>query len=109
MDYDCDVHSACDNGTCVRYFSLQNTNVTHVGTYPEGLSMTCDHGYAVYNTKINAFKCFTPILTNRTTLISCRPGSQCRNPASNQRKECVCGFNEEGAAYCPYFESDSPL
>lgn len=104
--YDCANVLTCSQGKCIQYYSVKNGGLTD-RYYENGYSEACASGFASLVAGGLAV-CSQAPTSAKGLNAPCQPGSTCFS-STNTAKECVCGLNDAGEAFCPYFEGDSPL
>ena len=105
--YDCANVLTCSRGKCIQYYSVKNGGLTD-RYYENGYSEACASGFASLVNGGLAVCAQAPTSVKGKERAACQAGSTCFS-STNTAKECVCGLNDAGEAFCPYFEGDSPL
>ena len=101
----CDTYSLCQNGICIRLFSLPDGADTYLTSTDYGFSTFCQSGFAQMNQETPV--CTTAPVSPLPGLTNCSLGSTCSSLNSAYSKPCTCSFT--GQSYCPQFEGDHYL
>lgn len=109
-EFDCENYLGCNLGTCVKYYSLSNGEMTD-SLLSSGGAELCSSGYAVLTTTEEPLVgiCSPAPVSSGPTPIECTIGTMCQSFNNLASKPCSCGYNGFGKSYCPLFEGDTPL
>ena len=102
-DYDCAVDMGCDEGYCIKYYSVASKN--WINNCTNSISNICESGQCLYGL------CIDPLTSYQKTPIQCGSEYDCMslNLIDNGIKvysNCTCGFGNKGYSYCYLFPGD---
>ena len=105
-DYNCLNNYGCNNGICVKYFSLDNGEINYSGN-----KLLCKSFYYNYNTKTCESISLIKNNCNDLNILSCsykidnRKLLSTTNLDYNFNTDCVCSDSGNSKLYCPFLSS----
>lgn len=109
--YACPNNQGCFNKTCQDYYSADGVNFTIVRGEGANAQRYCKNQYAaiIGDASSNEYKCITPTYKKdgkptNDVFVTCSANSDCNlydgDNVIDKNRECNCGYNSAGTAYC---------